>query len=695
MFNPAKNRQAGSCITMTIENEPGRTGHIVMVDGYSTGAYYLPLLREKGLPVVHVRSASVASESTFGRSVDQILERTKRAYAACFDEGPDMADLVLDLNPWQPMSVLVGCETGVELADELAHALGLPGNDPATSPARRDKFLMHQALARAGVRSLKSHMTDDLSDLLAWVRDEGGLPVVLKPPKSAAADGVHICRTEEEIRRAFLELKQKRTIFGSTLDQILAQEFALGSEVVVNTVSCQGRHRVSDLWRYSKAITPEGRSVYDAAWLVQDFGPETDHILDYARSVLDALDIGFGPAHAEIMLTAHGPVLIECGARPMGGSFPQDMVRDCLGSTQLDLALMAALEPGTFLARLDEPYAVRKHFCVKCLISSRKGALDATPAVSLLTALPSARGGNFLHCLEDGHVDCTVDLLSSPAMLFLCHENQELVRQDHELVRDLESEGQNLLFELSPGADLRPDPDWVRRVPDELWLKSEEVGAPDADIIWQALGLRSGMEVLDCPCGDGRVGIHLARRGVSLTGVDLNPRFVDRARQRFVSEGFQAEFKVCDMRALTFENRFDAVVNWFNSFGYFDVETDFEVLKNLARALKPGGLLLVEAPSRTNVLANTTAKFDAHGREIGQRWDELAERMFLPVPVEEIGRIVEVVSGPRLYTLAQYRLLFRLAGLVFVAAKDENLDTYGDHSHRMVLVARKPSINWK
>lgn len=45
------------------------------------------------------------------------------------------------------------------------------------------------------------------------------------------------------------------------------------------------------------------------------------------------------------------------------------------------------------------------------------------------------------------------------------------------------------------------------------------------------------------------------------------------------------------MRELDDKNTFDAIVNWFNSFGYFGTEDNFQVLLRFAAALRPGGRL--------------------------------------------------------------------------------------------------------
>lgn len=663
---------------------------VIIVDGYSTGSFYAAQLKERGVPALHVRSFSDDIGSHLREAAAEALERTGQFYAALFNGFGDLDALCRELGAHNPCAVLAGCETGVPLADELAHRLGLPGNDLSLSAARRDKFLMHAAVRRAGLRALDSVMSDDLDEILALVQRRG-LPIVLKPAQSSGADGVHICRSEDDVRHAFGTLLGAATFCGGTISRVLAQEFAAGNEVVVNTVSLGGEHMVSDLWRYTKLITSDGRSIYDSTELAADFGDITDEVLDYALKVLDALGIAFGPAHMEIMLTAEGPVLIECGARPMGGSFPQHLFKECFGRTQLELSLDAALTPERFPALRREPYAIRKHFCAKCLISDRAGELDAIPGISLLTALPSARSGNFLACLGSFEVPRTVDLFSSPALLYLCHEDADVLRADHDLVRALERDGQNLLFEAAPQCGLSCTPEWMTRIPDEMWLKPVEVAEADGDILWQALELAPGLDVLDCPCGDGRVCAVLARRGAFITGVDINERFVVGAGERFAREGLAGEFSTGDMRELAFDNRFDAVLNWFNSFGYFDVETDFRTLRNFARALKPGGLLILEAPNREGIIANIHSKTDAKGQVLTPTWDELTERLYLPMDLGG-GEDPEIVSiGARMYSLAQFKLLFQLAGLRFESVHGEDFGEFGAGSKRMIMLARKPS----
>jgi SAM-dependent methyltransferase len=98
------------------------------------------------------------------------------------------------------------------------------------------------------------------------------------------------------------------------------------------------------------------------------------------------------------------------------------------------------------------------------------------------------------------------------------------------------------------------------------------------------------MRVLDVPCGQGRISGRLAVRGCQVVGVDTNARFLELAREQYPAVAFERG----DMRSLSYEAQFDAVVNWFTSFGYFDAGTNDAVLRGFARALRPGGRLLLE-----------------------------------------------------------------------------------------------------
>jgi SAM-dependent methyltransferase len=128
----------------------------------------------------------------------------------------------------------------------------------------------------------------------------------------------------------------------------------------------------------------------------------------------------------------------------------------------------------------------------------------------------------------------------------------------------------------------------------------------DAELAARFLDLTPGMEILDCPCAYGRIANRLAARGARVTGFDANLRFLERARQDAAGLGAQVEYVAGDMRQLPWTNRFDGVVNWYMSFGYFDDATNRKVLAEWRRALRPGGRLVIDHVNLPSFLRHLT-----------------------------------------------------------------------------------------
>lgn len=104
-----------------------------------------------------------------------------------------------------------------------------------------------------------------------------------------------------------------------------------------------------------------------------------------------------------------------------------------------------------------------------------------------------------------------------------------------------------------------------------------------------------GGAVLDLACGPGRHSVLLAGRGYQVTGVDLTPYLLDKARRRAASAGVEVEWVQADMRRFVRPQAFDLALSMFTSFGYFeDRDDDRLVLRNLHRSLKPGGRLVID-----------------------------------------------------------------------------------------------------
>ena len=232
-------------------------------------------------------------------------------------------------------------------------------------------------------------------------------------------------------------------------------------------------------------------------------------------------------------------------------------------------------------------------------------------------------------------------------------------------------------------------PEWFETLEDDIWLPPDEVGAEQAQFIKKALCLRKGQVVLDAPCGAGRIAVHLARAGCRVTGMDLRPQFVERARRRFQQARLPGRFLVSDLRKVVFPGEFHGIFNWFGSFGYFSESENAELVRRYAAALRKGGRLLIEQVNRESILRNFIAERVDGSIITRGYWDWNAQRLIN-------RRIVNGVDDPRnmssmrLYTPGHMRGLFQQAGLIVENIVDfPDGDRFSRSSRRMVTIGRK------
>ena len=127
---------------------------------------------------------------------------------------------------------------------------------------------------------------------------------------------------------------------------------------------------------------------------------------------------------------------------------------------------------------------------------------------------------------------------------------------------------------------------------------TDELSETQTERIWRLLGLEPGVEVLDVPCGHGRIANRLAARGARVTGLDADSLFLERAQADAAARRVEVEYVQGDMRFLPWEGRFDLVLNWFTSFGYFDDDGNRAWLREVGKVLRPGGRLVLDVWNR-------------------------------------------------------------------------------------------------
>jgi SAM-dependent methyltransferase len=100
--------------------------------------------------------------------------------------------------------------------------------------------------------------------------------------------------------------------------------------------------------------------------------------------------------------------------------------------------------------------------------------------------------------------------------------------------------------------------------------------------------------VLDVASGGGRHALELARRGYSVEGVDSSATLVAYAGRCAYEDATRARFVQGDMRALGYQQEFDAALVMNSSLGFFEDEVNRATLALAAQALVDGGKLLLQ-----------------------------------------------------------------------------------------------------
>lgn len=205
------------------------------------------------------------------------------------------------------------------------------------------------------------------------------------------------------------------------------------------------------------------------------------------------------------------------------------------------------------------------------------------------------------------------------------------------------------------------------------------------------LNLGVGAKVADIACGKGRHSRALASFGCKVVGYDLSENSIAYARSK-AKEG--ESYSVQDIRSPFPEADFDAAMNLFTSFGYFDTQEEDEItLRNIAEMLKPGAFFVQDYINGQPILAELPVSGSKSTQGFNFSWTKTYENPHIvkSIEVEDVGRVHHYQEKVKVYSLEQLQALHRQSGLApLYIYGNYNLEPYDlAISPRIIVISRK------
>jgi len=223
---------------------------------------------------------------------------------------------------------------------------------------------------------------------------------------------------------------------------------------------------------------------------------------------------------------------------------------------------------------------------------------------------------------------------------------------------------------------------------------TEERTKREIEFLMRELELDKPMKILDLACGHGRHANRLAELGHSVTGIDITLGFLEIAKKEAKEKGISVEYIMKDMREISFYEEFDRVLLLFTSFGFFEDEENFRVLKKIANALKPSGLFCFDTFNRDVFLKYFLPYFVVEkGNDLmidRITFNSTTGRLYNKRIIIKNGKRKDKPFFVRLYNPTEIGDLLNRVGLrIYKMYGDWDSKPFTNESRRMIIIAKK------
>jgi biotin carboxylase len=405
--------------------------HVVIVDAFSSGALLSPFFKRLGYKTIHIQSSDTISQSLLKGFIETDFDICLKAY-----EFPTLSSILEFISPFPIECIIPGSEPGILLADELASHLNLNKNNPDLILARRSKFFMHEALRNHNLLCAKQIKSHSLEEILYWYKKQPFRKTILKPEYSAGSDGVCFSKNKKELIEAFEAVIGTTNFCGVVNTELVVQEYLSGPEYIVNTMSVNGEHFVTDIW-LGIDEEEEALSADLYARLIHPGEQHYEELTNYVKEVLSCVGINTGPSHVEVRYSPKGPVLIEIAAR-LSGAISQKAFSLATGLNPIELAVDCYVRPDEAVKALNKKRNL-KHAKFVYFYSNTSGTIIKKPDLSKMYEIESVK--DILISMDLGSpLYKTDEIAARQGYAYLVNEDKEDLGKDYKQFLVLEKE---------------------------------------------------------------------------------------------------------------------------------------------------------------------------------------------------------------------------------------------------------------
>ena len=200
--------------------------------------------------------------------------------------------------------------------------------------------------------------------------------------------------------------------------------------------------------------------------------------------------------------------------------------------------------------------------------------------------------------------------------------------------------------------------------------------------------------ILDMAAGQGRHALIFAKKGYSVTAVDLSENLLSIAKRNAEKKNLNVSFVHSDIRLFEPHKSYDLILNLFTSIGYFENDNEnYEVLNKAYQLLNGNGFFVLDYFNKNfikkNLVQNSVDEFD--DRVISQSRYIEGERIIKEITIDKNGKIDKFVESVRMFSYDELLIMLKKIGFQIIKIfGDINGNSFElESSPRIIIIAGK------